>query len=91
VVFNIIQYAAFTMMVAQIMGYTPKELVYTLSDAHIYESQYDKVKELLARDPKPFPTMTLDPKITDIFEFKQEHFTLSDYQAHAAMTIPTPV
>lgn len=91
VVFNMIQYAAFTMMVAQIMGYTPKELVYTLSDAHIYESQYDKVRELLAREPKPFPTMSLNPDIKDIFEFRPEHFTLSDYQAHEAMTIPTPV
>lgn len=91
VVFNMIQYAAFTMMVAQIMGYTPKELVYTLSDAHIYESQYEKVTELLARDPKPFPTMTLNPDVKDIFAFTQEHFTLSDYQAHSAMTIPTPV
>lgn len=91
VVFNIIQYAAFTMMVAQIMGYTPKELVYTLSDAHIYESQFGKVEELLAREPKPFPTMMLDSSITDIFDFRAEHFTLSDYEAHPAMIIPTPV
>lgn len=91
VVFNIIQYAAFTMMVAQIMGYTPKELVYTLSDAHIYESQFAKVEELLGREPKPFPTMTLDSSITDIFDFRAEHFTLSEYEAHPAMIIPTPV
>ncbi len=91
VVFNIIQYAAFTIMLGQILGYTPKELVYTISDAHMYESQYEKVKELLAREPKPFPTMTVDPSITDIFDFRPSHFTVSDYTAHEAMTIPTPV
>jgi thymidylate synthase len=91
VVFNMIQYAGFTMMLGQILGYTPKELVYTISDAHIYESQYEKVKELLARDPMPFPTMTLDSSITDIFDFRPEHFTVSEYTAHPPMMIPTPV
>jgi thymidylate synthase len=92
VVFNIVQYAAFTMMLAQVTGYTAHELVFTISDAHIYESQYEHVKELLAREPRAFPTVTLNPDIKDIFEFKPEHFAIgSDYNPHPAMTIPTPV
>lgn len=91
VVFNIIQYAAFTMMIAQATGYTPKELVYTISDAHIYESQFEHVKQLLEREPKPFPTMYLDSSVKDLLDFKPDHFTLSDYTAHEAMVIPTPV
>ncbi len=89
--FNIIQYAAFTLMVAQIMGYEAKELVYTISDAHIYESQYQFVEEILKRDPRRFPTVTLDPSIKDILDFRPEHFTLTDYESHPAMKIPTPV
>lgn len=89
--FNIIQYAGFGMMVAQLLGYTMKELVHTFSDAHIYESQYSYVEELLKREPKRLPTVTLDPNIKDIFDFKPEHFTLSDYEPHPAMIIPTPV
>jgi thymidylate synthase len=91
VAFNIIQYAAFTMMVARFMDYTPKELVYTLSDAHIYESQYDHVKELLSRKPTTFPTVTLEDSITNILDFRPEHFHLSDYNPNPAMKIPTPV
>jgi thymidylate synthase len=91
VVFNIIQYAAFLMMVAQVIGYKPKELVYTISDAHIYESQIEKVKELLSREPRPFPTMTLNPNIKDIMDFRPEDFTITDYNPHGAMLIPTPV
>jgi thymidylate synthase len=79
------------MMVAQVIGYKPKELVYTISDAHIYESQIEKVKELLSRDPKPFPTMTLNPNVKDILDFKPEDFTLTDYDPHPSMLIPTPV
>lgn len=91
VVFNMIQYAAFTMMVAQTIGYKPKEFVYTISDAHIYESQIEKVKELLKREPRVFPAMTLTPDIKNILDFKPEDFKISDYNPHLAMIIPTPV
>ncbi len=89
--FNIIQYAAFTLMIAQIIGYTPREYVHTISDAHIYESQYALVEELLKREPRKLPTVTLNPSIMDIMDFRPEHFTLSDYDPHPSMKIPTPV
>ena len=89
--FNIIQYGAFTLMVAQYMGYKPKELVFTVSDAHIYERQYPMVEELIKREPKRFPTVTLDPAITEVLNFRPEHFKLSDYDPHPAMKVPTPI
>jgi thymidylate synthase len=89
--FNMIQYAAFGMMIAQLTGYTFKEIVYTFSDAHIYESQYPFVEELLKREPKPFPTVTLDTSIINIFDFRPEHFTMTDYVGHPKMIIPTPI
>jgi thymidylate synthase len=89
--FNIIQYAAFGLMLAQEIGYSLREVVYTFSDVHIYESQFDKVKELLTREPKRLPTVTIDPSIKDIFEFRPQHFTLTDYEPHPKMLIPTPV
>lgn len=89
--FNIIQYAAFTLMVAQYMGWKAKELVYTISDAHIYESQYPFVKEIIKRESRKFPTVTLDPNIKEVLDFRPEHFSLSDYDPHPGMKIPTPV
>lgn len=89
--FNIIQYSAFGLMVAQLMGYALKEVVYTFSDAHIYESQFDLVKELLSREPRRLPTVTLASNVPDIFTFRPEHFTLTDYEPHPKMGIPTPV
>ena len=89
--FNMIQYAAFGLMVAQIIGYTMREIVYTFSDIHIYDDQYEHVKELLAREPRRLPTVKLDPNIKDIFDFRPEHFTISDYEPHEKMTIPTPI
>lgn len=90
--FNIIQYAAFGMMVGALTGYKMKEYVHTLSDAHIYESQYEKVTELLERDARPFPTLTLEGAVNEITEFRPEHFVLGDdYDPHPKMLIPTPV
>lgn len=90
-VFNFIQYAAFTMMLAQVTGNKPKELVYTISDAHMYEGQIPQVDELLSREPRVFPTMTIDPSVDSLFDFRPEHFTLSDYNPHPGMVIGTPI
>jgi thymidylate synthase len=91
VAFNIVQYAAFGMMVGQLIGYKMKELVHTLSDAHIYHNQFESVQEMINRGPKAFPTVTLDESVNDIFAFRPSHFTLTDYEPHEKMMIPTPV
>ncbi len=91
--FNMVQYAAFGMMLAHLTGYEMVEYVHTLSDAHIYENQFEKVEELLAREPRKLPTMKLEAEgITKITDFRPEHFVLGDdYEPHAKMLIPTPV
>lgn len=93
--FNMVQYAAFGMMVGKLIGYEMVEYVHTTSDTHIYESQFDKVRELLEREPRRFPTMTLSPEadaIESITDFRPEHFILgNDYEPHPKMLIPTPV
>ena len=93
--FNMIQYPAFGLMAAHLIGYTFVEYVHTFSDVHIYESQFDSVKVLIGREPRRLPTVTLDQNavvgITNIKDFKPEHFILSDYKPHPAMKIPTPV
>jgi len=91
--FNMVQYAAFGMMLAHLTGYEMVEYVHTLSDAHIYENQFEKVEELLTREPRKLPTMKLEAEgITKITDFRPEHFVLGDdYEPHAKMLIPTPV
>lgn len=89
--FNIIQYAAFGLMVAKLTGYTMTELIHTFSDAHIYEGQYAFVEELLKREPKRLPTVTLKGEQKTIFDFTPDDFVLSDYDSHPAMRIPTPI
>ena len=92
VVFNLIHYAALTLMIAQVTGYRAKELVYWIDDAHIYLNQLDDVREMLATEPQYFPTVALEPEITDIFAFRPHHFAVSDYAPRLPRRrIPTPV
>lgn len=89
---NMIQYAALLMIVAQVTGYKPKELVYTISDAHIYVKQIPAVEKMLATEPMPFPTVKMNPEIDEIFEFRQADFEAFDYTPqNPRMVIWTPV
>ena len=91
VMLNMVEYAALGMLIARYIGYTFVEYVHTISDAHIYESQIPYVEELLAREARPFPTVTLDTDIKEVLDARRENFTLSDYDPHPHMIIPTPV
>ena len=80
--FNIASYALLTLMIAQVTGLEPGSFVHTFGDAHIYLNHLEQVEEQLSRDPRPLPTMHLDPSIDDLFAFRYEHFELHDYDPH---------
>jgi len=89
--FNMIQYAGFGLMLEKILGYKFKEIVYTFSDAHIYESQYGHVEELLSREPMKLGVVALKKTLDDITQYRPSDFELSEYESHPGMRIPTPV
>lgn len=80
--FNIASYALLTMMVAQVCGLAYGDFIHTLGDAHLYNNHIEQAKLQLSRDPRKLPVMHINPDVKDIFSFKYEDFTLSDYDAH---------
>jgi len=87
--FNIASYALLTMMMAQVTGLQPGEFIHTFGDAHLYRNHLDQVRLQLGREPRPLPTMQLNPDVRSIFEFRFEDFSLTNYEPHPH--IPAPV
>jgi thymidylate synthase len=83
-----IQYAALALMLEHLTGFKAAAYYHTISDTHIYENQIDNVMEMFKRKPLPLPTVNLKAEgkeITDIHDFRREHFELTDYNAHPAI------
>lgn len=80
--FNIASYALLTMMVAQVCGLRPGDFVHTFGDAHIYNNHIEQCNLQLSRDPRPLPTMRINPEVNDIFSFDFDDFTLENYNPH---------
>lgn len=89
--FNIASYALLLMMTAQVTGLKPGEFIHTLGDAHIYHNHFDQTKELLSREPRKLPVMTLNPDVRELTEFRFEDFTLSGYDPHPHIKAPVSV
>ena len=68
--FNIASYALLTLMVAQVTGLKPGEFVHTLGDAHLYLNHLEQAREQLARAPRPFPRMRLNPAVKELLDFQ---------------------
>lgn len=80
--FNIASYALLTMMIAQVCGLEAGEFVHTLGDAHIYLNHMEQSRLQLTRDPRPLPTMEINPQRKDIFDFTYDDFALRGYNPH---------
>lgn len=89
--FNIASYALLTMMMAQVTDLKPGDFVHTLGDTHIYHNHFEQVKLQLSREPKPLPTMKINPDVKDIFGFKYEDFELLNYDPYPGIKAPIAI
>ncbi|MGZ3442254.1 MAG: thymidylate synthase [Polyangia bacterium] len=89
--FNIASYALLTMMMAQVCELQPGEFVHTFGDAHLYLNHLEQARTQLGREPRPLPTMRLNPSVKSIYDFQYEDFTLEAYDPHPAIKAPIAV
>ncbi len=89
--FNIASYALLTLMMAQVSGLEPGDFVHTLGDAHLYSNHLEQARMQLEREPRPLPTMKINPAVKDLFAFRFEDFELVDYDPHPHIKAPVAV
>ncbi len=80
--FNIASYALLTMMMAQVCGLKPGHFVHTFGDAHLYLNHLEQARLQLSREPRPLPTMRINPEVKNIDDFVFEDFVLEGYDPH---------
>jgi thymidylate synthase len=87
--FNIASYALLTHLVAQVTDLAPGEFIHTFGDAHLYNNHLEQAELQLSREPRPLPTLRINPDVKSIDEFRFEDFQIENYNPHPH--IPAPV
>ena len=77
---NVCQYAILLMMVAQSCGMIAGELLHVIVDAHIYDRHVDIVRELIARPQYPAPRVSLNPEVTNFYDFTTDDLIVEEYE-----------
>jgi len=80
--FNIASYSLLTMMMAQACNLKPGDFIHTFGDAHLYSNHFEQARLQLSREPRPLPTMWINPEVSSIFDFKYEDFKLENYDPY---------
>lgn len=80
--FNIASYALLTLILAQVTGNKPGEFVHTFGDAHIYSNHYEQIVEQVQREPRAFPTVSINPSKKSIDDFIFDDFELVGYNPY---------
>ena len=89
--FNIASYALLTLMVAQVCGYEAHEFIWTGGDCHLYLNHLEQAELQLSREPRPLPTMRINPEVKDLFAFTIDDFVLEGYDPHPHIKAPVAV
>lgn len=87
---NVCQYAILLMMIAQVSGMIPGQLVHVIADAHIYDRHVPIIEELISRPTYPAPHVSLNPDVKDFYDFTTDDLIVSDYQ-HGPQVTGIPI
>ncbi len=89
--FNLFGAAMLTAMLAQQTGLTPRTLVWSGGDVHLYRNHADLVSEQLSRRPSGDPRLRLARCPASIFDYRIDDFVVDDYAPQSHIAAPVAV
>jgi len=82
--YNIASYAALVYLLCKHLDFKPDRLIIHLGDVHMYEEHLPEAAIQIAREPRPFPKISLK-EIDRLTEISYEHFVLDEYNPWPAL------
>lgn len=89
--FNIASYSILLHMIAQVTNLQVGDFVHSFGDTHLYVNHLDQARLQLTREPRPFPTLKLNPSITRLEDFTFDDFAIEGYDPHPSIKAPISV
>jgi thymidylate synthase len=89
--FNLFGAAMLTAMLAQQCDLSPRALIWSGGDVHLYRNHHHLVEEQLARSPAGSPRLALLRRPATIFDYRIEDFEVQDYAPQTHIAAPVAV
>ena len=95
--FNVASYALLTHLIAHVTERSPRELMISFGDLHIYKNHLTHVETLLARKPHPLPDLKIDDwhgqfkGLEGLLASRAELVRVHDYISHPKIEAPVAV
>lgn len=92
--FNIASYGLLLTLIAYVTGYTPKDLIISFGDLHIYKNHIEQVNLQLSREPRKLPKVNvIDDQVwtepysalDKLLSLKYENLALINYHPQASI------
>jgi len=83
--FNIASYSILTHLIAHHCNLEASDFYYYLGNCHIYDDHVEPLKEQLNRVPYDFPHLEITELCDNINDYKEEMFTIKNYNFHESI------
>ena len=77
---NVVQYSALLIMLAQVSNLKVGELVHVIADAHLYDRHIPVVEKMLKNPTFKAPKLIVNPDVKNFYDFTVDDFKLVDYE-----------